>query len=214
MLEVKTITPENNLDKRFSVLICSLPRRSNLLARLLDKLKPQYEKHSDVEVLVAFDNGEDTIGTKRNFLVNQSKGEYIAFVDDDDLVSDNYLDLIIKAIETNPDVVGIELLYYENDFYRGKAFHTMKYDYWSHEKDPLHPDLLHFHRCPNHLNPVKRELAIQVPFPELNFREDHVYSKNLRHLLDTEVYIHEEPHIGHHMRSNIKTHLGVMRYTC
>ena len=195
MLEVKTITPENNLDKRFSVLICSLPSRSELLARLLDKLKPQYEKHNDVEVLVAFDNGEDTIGTKRNYLVSQSSGEYIAFVDDDDLVSDNYLDLIMEAIETNPDVVGIDLSYYENGSFKGTAFHTIKYDSPSHENDPDYPWLMTYHRPPNHVNPVKRELAVQVPFPEVNRGEDFKYSKDLRQFLDTEVYIQEPIYI-------------------
>ena len=206
MLEIKTITPENDLDKRFSILICSLPRRAELLARLLDKLKPQYEKHTDVEVLVAFDDGEATIGAKRNYLVEQSTGEYIAFVDDDDLVSDNYLDLIMKAIETNPDVVGIELSYYVNEFYRGRAFHTVKHDHWWHEIDPLHPDLHLFYRCPNHLNPVRRELAVQAPFPEVNFREDGVYSENLKCLLDIEVYIHEEPIYIYLYRENKPLH--------
>ena len=141
----------------------------------------------------------------RNYLVEQSKGEYIAFVDDDDLVSDNYLDLIMKAIETNPDVVGMDLSYYENGVFRGTAFHTMKYDYWSHENDPDNPGLMKFYRCPNHLNPVKRELAVQVPFPEINFGEDGKYSNALRQFLDTEVYIQESIYI-YLYRSNKPLH--------
>ena len=42
-----------------------------------------------------------TIGEKRNWLLEQAKGEYVVFVDDDDLVTNNYVQSIMKRMNTN-----------------------------------------------------------------------------------------------------------------
>jgi hypothetical protein len=51
------------------------------------------------------DNKKRTIGDKRNDLVVASRGEYLAFIDDDDDVGEDYVGDILKAIEFNPDVI-------------------------------------------------------------------------------------------------------------
>ena len=43
--------------------------------------------------------------------------------------------------------------------------HSIKYDSWF-EKDNV------YYRCPNHLNPIRRDIAIRCKFPEKNFQED------------------------------------------
>ena len=48
-----------------------------------------------------------------------------------------------------------------------------------------------YYRTPNHISPVKRELALQAGFPEIAFGEDHEYSKRLLPLLKTETIIKE-----------------------
>ena len=176
--------------KDFSILICSLEDRKNFLERLLANLNLQLK--DNVEILTLIDNREKTIGQKRNELLVQAQGEYIAFIDDDDLVSDNYIELILEAIKTKPDVVGMHLLMTVDGANTEKTYHSLKYRSWYHEADPTNPGKLRYFRNPNHLNPVKREYALQVRFPEINNGEDRKYSEELLPFLHTEVYI-EQP---------------------
>ena len=46
-----------------------------------------------------------------------------------------------------------------------------------------------YYRTPNHISPVKRELALLAGFPEIAFSEDAEYSKRLLPHLKTEVKI-------------------------
>lgn len=41
----------------------------------------------------------------RNYGIDTANGEYIAFIDSDDNVTDNYISKILKAIEKKPDIV-------------------------------------------------------------------------------------------------------------
>jgi len=166
---------------KLSILICTITGREDLLNRLLKMLERQTSKQ--VEILVEKDDKEMTIGTKRNRLLEQAKGEYVCYIDDDDMVSGDYIPRILKALETNPDCCGIE-----GKINRRKNanlfIHSTQYKTWF-EKDGI------YYRCPNHLNPVRRELALQVKFPNKNHGEDIDYSYGILPLLKNEVYIKE-----------------------
>jgi len=167
---------------KLSILICTIGGRERLLNRLLKMLERQTSKQ--VEILIEKDNREMTIGAKRNLLLEQAKGEYVCYIDDDDMVSGDYIPRILKALETNPDCCGIE-----GDLIRKDAtyrfIHSIQYNSWF-RKGGI------YYRCPNHLNPVKRELALLVGFHNKRSRdEDGVYSLQLRPLLKTEVFIKE-----------------------
>ena len=47
------------------------------------------------------------VSSARNRGLEEAKGEYIVFIDSDDLVSEDYIEQIYKAIENNPDTVYI-----------------------------------------------------------------------------------------------------------
>jgi glycosyltransferase involved in cell wall biosynthesis len=168
--------------KRLSILICSLNARAALLARLRSVLDPQITE--EVEVLVNVDDGQLSIGDKRNALLAAATGDYIAFVDDDDMVRTNYVATILEAAKQNPDCIGIEgIITFNGNLKQGRIFiHSLQYRSWF-EKDGV------YYRNPNHLSPVKRELALQVKFPSKNHGEDHDYSIALLPFLKTEVYI-------------------------
>ena len=93
----------------------------------LDKLIEQLRKQivDGVEVIV-IDDGSDipypvkdyewlnvirlvknsgVAGRPRNVGLDHAKGEYIAFIDSDDDVTDNYIEKILYKIQSNPDII-------------------------------------------------------------------------------------------------------------
>lgn len=166
-----------------SVLICSLKDRSEQLNNLILRLNNQIA-NKNVEIKICIDNGEHTIPKKRNYLINSSLGEYICFVDDDDDVSNNYIDLILESLIDKPDCVGIIGMYYANNV-RGKDFiHSIKYSEWRDVGEV-------YERTPNHLNPIKSEHIFKIGgFNEtLKRGEDFDFSQRVKHLLKTEKFI-------------------------
>lgn len=163
-----------------SILICTLSDRIDKLNTLLEKLYSQADGYN-VEFLTDSDNGESSIGEKRNRLLRKAKGEYVCYVDDDDDVSFDYIRCICKAVETKPDCVGIEG---EIIGIHGvlKFFHSIEFQGWYTGIDG-------FYRTPNHLNPVKRNIVSKIMFKEISFGEDNYYSNALKHLIKTEEYI-------------------------
>ena len=175
---------------KLSILVCSLEDRKDYLLKLYKILTPQL--NNEVELIIETDRKEKTIGAKRNILLDKAKGDYIVFVDDDDRVSPDYVSKILEAIDkSQPDVIGIHLIMTTDKVIEEKTFHSIKYKSWWDEPDPEKPWLKRYYRNPNHLNPVKREYAIQVRFPEISMGEDKVYSTNLFKYLKTEEYIPE-----------------------
>ena len=174
---------------KLSLLVCSITSRADLLGRLMGVLRPQLVP--DVEVLTSIDEGVldpatsapvIPVGRKRNELLDRAQGDYIAFVDDDDLVSSDYVTKILEAIQTGPDCCGMEGEITFDGKNPRKFIHSLRYDHWF-EKDNV------YYRNPNHLSPVKRLLAVATRFPDISYVEDREYSKNLLPRLKTEVYI-------------------------
>lgn len=178
---------KKNSNIKLSILICSLESRSKFLNRLLDILEKQ--KGESVEILINKDSGQKTIGEKRNELIGQSVGEYVCFIDDDDTVIDTYIeDVLLKINISNPDVIGFKLNYFVNGNLSGIAYHSLEYSSWS-ESYNKSTSMKDYYRNPNHLNPVKSNLAKQVMYPKINMGEDKDYSMRLLPLLKTQEYI-------------------------
>lgn len=80
-----------------SILIASVPERINGLAALLQELSDQ-TFGKPVEILVITDNRHMTIGMKRQRLNELSQGKYVIHVDDDDMVSKDFVDSLLAHI--------------------------------------------------------------------------------------------------------------------
>jgi len=187
-------------DKRLSILICSLTKRASLLRRLKVCLSSQIT--NAVEVISHVDGGKLSIGQKRNNLLSEAVGDYVAFIDDDDLVSNDYISKILTAIESKPDccslrgeithTMRIEVMqrgakgrmYRKRNLQRQKHIfiHSLKYDHWFEKEG-------YYFRCPNHLNAIKRTIAKKVGFPHKDSGEDRNFSLRVYPLLKTEVEI-------------------------
>jgi len=165
---------------KLSILVCSIHSRKYFLDRLMSLLEPQLIE--DVEIVIDTDNALKILGTKRNDLVMKAKGDYIVFVDDDDIVPAYYVSETMKALKTNPDCVGFKGERTAKSRNPKVFIHSIKYSEWSEDRQ-------FYYRMPNHWNAVKRVLAIKAGFPEINWGEDHIYSQRLRPLLHSEVFI-------------------------
>lgn len=191
---------------KLSILICHLTERAKQLEKLLGVLQPQITNPEEVEIIIREDDGNETVGLKRNELLSLAIGDYVCFVDDDDMVPDYYVSMILTAIDTqwlsypvlnyvdvteentvvthykSPDVVGFKGHYTVGDGPPQTFIHSLRYKEWK-TVDGIHQ------RCPNHLNPVRRELALKAGFTEKDHGEDMDFSMALLPLLKTEVFV-------------------------
>ena len=165
---------------KLSILIATIPFRELQLQELIENLHSQ---GGDVEILVDGNMGYN-VGRKRNLLLERATGEYIVFVDDDDEVSEDYIPLILGAIKSKPDCVGTSGIITINGD-TGHQWHiSRRFKKW-YEKDGV------YFRTPNHISPVRRDIALKAKFKEIAFGEDFDYSMRILHLLKTEVVIKE-----------------------
>jgi len=89
---------------KFSILMLSIPERIPSMTAAVQHLQEQADalgQGKAVEILVLLDNRSKSISEKRNDLLQMARGKYIAFLDDDDAVSKDYMSKILTAIDEN-----------------------------------------------------------------------------------------------------------------
>jgi hypothetical protein len=172
-----------------------LPGRKEFFERIIGQVTKQFEDHRqkwgdkvDEQVIEVIwdDTTGCSIGAKRNFLLSKAFGEYMCFIDDDDRIADNYIDLVMAGIATNPDCCSLNGIITTDGKDPRKFIHSIDYDEFF-ERDGI------YYRCPNHLNVIKTELARQCPFPDWQRSEDSNFAFQLRDkgLLKNEYKINE-----------------------
>lgn len=164
---------------KLSILIPSLCGRTHLLSRLLSILNPQITK--DIEILISIDNADKQIGQKRNELVLQAQGKYIVFIDDDDLISEDYIKEIMIGIAKDVDYIGFEQRFHDVIRNRIKKIIT-HIGNWN-KTDEI------YYKGVEHICVIRRNLAIQYKFPINSFGEDKEWGLEMDKLCKTEYYI-------------------------
>ena len=159
----------NTSSKTWSILILTLESRKESFQKIYDKLVAQIEQNhlaDKIEILVSCDKGEKSVGKKRNELLMASQGEYICYIDDDDDIHNRYIPMIYdKLVKEQPDCVSLEGVITVDGKNPKKFTHSIQYDSYF-EKDDI------YYRPPNHLNPIRREIAVQFKFPDNFYGED------------------------------------------
>lgn len=178
--------PEEREAKLFEVLIPTMPGREFMLSQLLSVLEPQFAKWP--QATFTADWGDGSIGAKRQRMIETSRSDYVAFVDDDDMVSADYLDRIMPRLQNRPDCVGITMHVTMDglDWHPSPIFrHSLQFkdNHEWHGQD----------RTPHHLCPTLREIAVRSRFPDLMWGEDFNYAIGLLQHLKTEEWSGEEP---------------------
>ena len=128
-----------------------------------------------VECLVACDSYRWSSGQKRNWLTESSRGEYIAFVDDDDRVPAGYVESLLTAIETGtPDVVTFDLNM------RRRGWPDARQSFRANIQDKGAKDGETVVMAANHLCAWRREIATRVRWdPALGYGDDQLWYKPL-----------------------------------
>ena len=110
------------------------------LRGILDSLKAQIERHPDVEIIIVDDGSTEDLAwvvdypkvryirqangreaNARNALLREAAGEFIQFIDADDEIYPNCLDVVFDNIEHGYDFVTYE---FETDHDRKRSYHN------------------------------------------------------------------------------------------
>ena len=183
-----------------SILIPTTPDRREPLARLTNSLSKQIKDCglNEVEILInetaKFDRDDPvkelSIGYKRNKLLQKASGDYVAFIDSDDRISENYICLLFEGIAKDPDCCSLVGEITVDGLNPKPFYHSIKHNrYWEDEKG--------YYRFPNHLNCIRASIAKQFKFKEegpiANHGEDTDWATQLHlsRLLKTEFDIKE-----------------------
>jgi len=189
-----------------SVLICTISSRNELFVKLLNRLT-LLKQSTNLSIEVLYDSsGNISIGKKRNLLMNRALGTYCCFIDDDDNVTDDYF----KVIENSGlvyDCISLNGMRYSNGSRDRPFYHSLKYTKWSTDENG-------YYRNPNHLNPMKTEIAKQIRFPLINNYEDRAFSEQLLKsgLLKTE-YTHDKLQYLYFFDSNNSVSMSITNIT-
>lgn len=159
--------------------------------RLLNCIQENGGIRGDVEILID-DDTKLTTGAKRNRLLQKAHGKYLAFIDDDDLITEHYFPGVFAGIEKGVDCCSLKGII-TDDGRNPKVFiHSLDVDRW-HENDGV------YYRSINHLNAIRSDLAKQIDYPDKTIGEDHEWSTAMQHsgLLKTQheikdvIYLYE-----------------------
>lgn len=179
---------------KLSILTPSIPERFQQVNRLRKKIEKQIGD-LDVEHLILIDNKKRTIGEKRQSLVHIAKGNFFAFVDDDDDVSDDYIKSIYAAAHGEPDVITFRQNAKYNDQQSEIIFKA------EHQDAGFNPSGETF-RGPWHVCAWRKAAVIGCQFLSCNYGEDLAWSLQARRRIQTTIHIDR---VLHYYRHSSKT---------
>ena len=92
--------------------------------------------------------------------------------------------MVISSLESNADVITFCGEYVENNLRTPFSISMV------HRGNYNHPNI--FYRLPNHLCPVKREIALSCLFTDKNFGEDSDYAEKINGHIKNEFHIQDK----------------------
>lgn len=180
-----------NTNVLWTIGILSLEDRKHYLDRLtnyLTSITPIRYKDR-IQVIVNSDNKEKSVGAKRNQILENAKGKYISFIDDDDMVSLSYISKIASKLDENLyDGIGFLGIFYIMNRPISVFCHRQSNgsNYKSEDEKTQFRPL-------NHLNPIRTDIAKQIKYKDINRGEDQEYSDRLlsSNLINSEYFFEE-----------------------
>ena len=183
----------------WTIMICTMSKRAHFLGDLLKALEPQL---NNMVTIIHDDREGISIGAKRNHLVNSCATTYSSFIDDDDMISPNYVAKHLELLKSNPDGIGFYGIYTIDGRSPSKFIHSAKFGAWSEKSMGQTKE---YYRTLNHWNVLKNEFRIKAPFPDISFGEDHQQSNDMHPLINAKncYDITDEPMYFYNFRNGI-----------
>ena len=157
---------------KLSILIPTIESRHEMLLDLVDRLLDQADElgvTNQLEIIPL--HGTETIGEKRNMLLEMAEGRYICFFDDDDTPSDTYIRNVFEGIAMDKDCISLRGVITFDGENPSIFEHSIKYTAYKETDNDVR-----YERYPNHLNAIKSDIAKQFKFPSSNFGEDKAWA--------------------------------------
>lgn len=160
-----------------SILIPSIPSRSNQLDNLLMELYCQHDDFQKYHYTLGkaefifddskrFLDGGLSIGKKRESLVGRADGKYLCFLDDDETIAPNYLETLMRLCSENKDVCTFRNISKLDNFW---MVIDMSLNHASNEQ--ASPTNI-IKRRPWHICPVRTKWAKMFSFQDISYGED------------------------------------------
>lgn len=181
-----------------SILIPTMKSREKLFHQVLAEVKRQIRETPEinVEVLWESDNGEMTLGQKRNVLMDRCQGKYHCFIDDDDVIAPDFLKIFVPMIRSSVDFDCASFVgaHYVRGKFNKLFHHSLEYSEWAEFPD-------RYIRSVSPMNMIKTSIVRQVRYKDIRNTEDHEFSKRLMAsgLLKTEFKINPNRPIYHYI---------------
>jgi hypothetical protein len=163
--DLRTYIARKQYDYDLSVLIPTLFERRAKCEQLKESIREKFARLCPglrLEIAEAVDNRDQSVGLKRRYLLENAKGKYTVFIDDDDEVTDAYFEDFAMCFQSGHDVMRI----------RGQMGpHTFTHSTEFPLNGKMYVDGV-FVRPPNHLNPMLSDIAKMVVFDDATRGED------------------------------------------
>jgi hypothetical protein len=173
-----------------SILTPTIPGREKQLQALQRRIEEQIGGQA-VEHLILSDNRKRSIGAKRQALLDIARGQYIAFVDDDDDVADGYIEELVNAAASNADVIT----FLQGATYNGQQS-VVDFQLGQSDQD-FQPGAI-TNRDAWHVNAWRRSRVAHCQFGESNYGEDLTWCQQARRMAETTVHIPKILHFYRH----------------
>jgi hypothetical protein len=149
----------------WSILIPTIPGREASLRSLTEGIREKVNRLAPslrIDIVTNFDHREKSIGKKREELLQGAMGKYMSFIDDDDQITDAYVEDLRDTIAGGYHVMRL----------RGQI---QQYTFTHSLENTLSGMMARgevFLRPPNHLNPMMTDVAKLVHFGDAVRGED------------------------------------------
>lgn len=187
-----------------SILTPTIPSRDDIFNKLRHEIANQYYNlrlthptlgHVDFrsDDGQSFMDGGLSIGKKRQSLVQQAKGEYLCFLDDDEDIAPNYLETLVRLCHSGKDVITFRS-FIKNDFYWSVVDMRL-----GNSNEEATPDRI-VKRNAWHVCPVRSKYAKMYKFEDSNYSEDWTWMEQVLKHCQTEAHTDQILHSYQHSK--------------
>ena len=160
-----------------SILIPTIPSRAERFTFLYNEVQRQatwvntiHAYQGTVEIIIngsdAFLDGGLSIGKKRQDLVNKANGKYLCFLDDDESIAPNYLEVLVGLCRQDKDVCTFRNISKLDNFWMIVDMSLSN----SENEQGRHNGIVY--RKPWQICPVRSEYAKLHSFEDISYGED------------------------------------------